>query len=125
METAKQAIRDSGSSAVRQATARDSSSGREEDSISSAFSRVIADGEELLRATASFSAEGLSVIRARLQTNLDQAKVVLADARSILREKTHHAAVATEEYVITNPWKAIAIAGSVGLIVGLLLRRHR
>jgi ElaB/YqjD/DUF883 family membrane-anchored ribosome-binding protein len=41
-----------------------------------------------------------------------------------LMEKTKAAAETTDQYVHENPWKAIGVAASLGLIVGLLLRRR-
>ncbi|MBI3068591.1 MAG: DUF883 family protein [Betaproteobacteria bacterium] len=55
---------------------------------------VIADAEELLRATASQAGEKVAAARA------------------------------TDEYVHEHPWRAVGIAAGAGLIIGLLIGRR-
>jgi ElaB/YqjD/DUF883 family membrane-anchored ribosome-binding protein len=86
---------------------------------------VVADAEELLRATASQAGEKVSAARERIQENLAAAKERLAVAQETMVAKTKQAAKVTDEYVHENPWKAIGIAAGVGLIVGLLISRGR
>ncbi|HVK53600.1 MAG TPA: hypothetical protein VM532_01080 [Burkholderiales bacterium] len=92
--------------------------------VASAFDKIVTDGEELLKATANYSAEGLVIARDRLQAAIEQAKVGMHELRGVVQEKANRATAATEEYVITNPWRALLIAGSAGLIIGFLLRRR-
>ncbi len=89
------------------------------------FRLVVTDAEELLRATAGIAGEKVSAARERIQENLAAAKVRLNEAESALIEKTEYAAKATDEYVHDNPWKAIGVAASVGVIVGMLIGRDR
>ena len=85
---------------------------------------VIADAEELLRATASQAGEKIGVARERIQDSLHEAKVKLAEAEVVLRERAKQAARYTEEYVHENPWRAIGIGAGIGLIIGILLSRR-
>ena len=86
---------------------------------------VVADAEELLRATASQAGEKVSAARERIQGHLDAAKERLEDAEAMMIEKTKAAALATDEYVHDNPWRAVGIAAGVGLVVGMLIARGR
>lgn len=86
---------------------------------------VVADAEELLRATAGQAGEKVSAARERIQESLDAAKVRLAAAQESVIAKTKQAANATDEYVHENPWKAVGIGMGVGLIVGMLISRGR
>ncbi len=86
---------------------------------------VVADAEELLRATAGQAGEKVSVVRERIQENLAAAKERLAAAQESMVAKTKQAAKATDEYVHENPWKAVGIAAGVGLVVGMLISRGR
>ncbi len=86
---------------------------------------VVADAEELLRATASQAGEKVSAARERIQGHLDAAKERLEDAEAMMIEKTKAAALATDEYVHDNPWRAVGIAAGVGLVVGMLISRGR
>ena len=85
---------------------------------------VIADAEELLRATASQAGERIGVARERIQDSLHQAKVKLAEAEAVFLERAKQASRYTEEYVTENPWRALGAAAAVGLVLGLLLSRR-
>ena len=85
---------------------------------------VIADAEELLRATASQAGEKIGVARERIQDSLHQAKVKLAEAEALVTERAKQAARYTDEYVHENPWRAIGIAAGIGLVLALLITRR-
>lgn len=85
---------------------------------------VVADAEELLKATASQAGEKMAVVRERLQESLKQAKVKLAQAETALVDKSKVAARATDEFVHEHPWQAVGIAACVGLVIGLLVGRR-
>ena len=89
------------------------------------FRAVVADSEELLRATAGIAGEKVSAARERIQENLAVAKARLSAAEEAVMAKTKQAAKATDEYVHENPWKAVGIGVGVGLIVGMLISRGR
>lgn len=84
---------------------------------------VIADAEELLRATASQAGEKAVIAREKIQDSLHKAKIKLAEAEEVVVDKTKQAARATDEYVHEHPWKAVGVAAGIGLIIGLLIRR--
>ncbi|MDD5384809.1 MAG: DUF883 family protein [Gallionella sp.] len=86
---------------------------------------VVADAEELLRATAGQAGEKVSAARERIQENLAAAKQRLAAAQDAVAAKTKQAAKVTDEYVHENPWKAVGIAAGVGLVIGMLISRGR
>lgn len=85
---------------------------------------VIADAEELLKATASQTGERISAARAKAEESLRVARVRLADAQAALVERTKIAAKATDDYVHENPWKAVGIAAVAGLLLGALISRR-
>jgi ElaB/YqjD/DUF883 family membrane-anchored ribosome-binding protein len=86
---------------------------------------VVADAEELLRATAGQAGEKVAAARERIQENLAAAKVRLAAAEEAVIASTKQAAKATDDYVHENPWRAVGIAAGVGLIIGMLISRGR
>jgi ElaB/YqjD/DUF883 family membrane-anchored ribosome-binding protein len=85
---------------------------------------VVADAEELLRATASQAGEKAAVARERIQASLAAAKVKLGEAERALLEKTKEAAKVTDDYVRENPWQAVGIAAVAGLVLGILISRR-
>jgi ElaB/YqjD/DUF883 family membrane-anchored ribosome-binding protein len=94
------------------------------ESLATGFKAVVADAEELLKATADLSGESIIAAREKFRAKLETAKGTLADAQAVARDKAGHAAAATEKYVAENPWKAVAIVGSIGVIVGMLVSRR-
>ena len=85
---------------------------------------VIADAEELLRATAGQMGEKAVVARERIQESLRVAKDKLARAEEVVVDKTKAAARATDDYVHDHPWGAVGIAAAVGLVIGMLISRR-
>ena len=85
---------------------------------------VVADAEELLRATAAQAGEKVSAARERIQASLATAKVKLTEAERALLEKSKLAAKATDEYVRENPWQAVGVAAVAGLVLGVLISRR-
>ena len=85
---------------------------------------VVADAEELLKATASQTGERISAARAKAEESLKVAKVRLADAQAAALVHTKAAAKATDDYVHENPWRAVGIAAVAGLLLGALISRR-
>lgn len=89
------------------------------------FKGVVADTEELLRATATQTGDKVSAAREKIQNSLHNAKAKLARMEEVIVDKSKQAAKATDEYVHDHPWKSIGVAAAVGVIVGMLIgRRH-
>lgn len=85
---------------------------------------VVADAEELLKATANQTGERIAAARARAGESLQVAKARLDEAQAVVAERTRVAARATDDYVHDNPWQAIGVAATIGLILGALIARR-
>ncbi len=85
---------------------------------------VVADAEELLRATASQAGEKVGVARERIQASLAQARIKLAEAERAVLDQTKLAARATDEYVRENPWQAVGVGALIGFLLGALISRR-
>jgi ElaB/YqjD/DUF883 family membrane-anchored ribosome-binding protein len=85
---------------------------------------VIADAEELLKATASAAGDRVSAARTRMEDSLRTARVKLAEAQEVVVDKAKAAARATDDYVHANPWRSVGIAASAGLVIGMLISRR-
>lgn len=94
------------------------------DRVMSDLRVVIADTEELLRMTAGQAGESAANLRARLEARMQQAKAELASAQHSVVAQAQVAGRAVDEFVHQNSWKAMGIAASVGLLVGLLIVRR-
>ena len=85
---------------------------------------VVADAEEILRATASQAGEKVGELRERIQERLRDAKIRLQDAEAALVDKTKAAARATDDFVHEHPWQAVGVAAAIGLALGVLIGRR-
>jgi len=94
------------------------------DKLMQDFRVVVADAEELLRATANQAGEKVSAVRERVQESVHRAKIKLAEAEDLLVDGGKQAARATDEYVHDHPWRAVGIAAGIGLVIGLLIGRR-
>ena len=85
---------------------------------------VIADAEEILKATAEQTGEKIANLRARVQDRLLGARIRLDVAEAALIDKTRVAARAADDYVHESPWQAVGIGVGVGFLLGLLMGRR-
>ena len=85
---------------------------------------VVADAEEILRATAGVAGEKMADLRERVGERLRDAKLRIADAEAALVDTTKAAARAKDDYVNENPWRAVGIAAGVGLLLGIIIGRR-
>lgn len=85
---------------------------------------VIADTEELLRATSGVAGEKVGELRERLVVRLRDAKDRVIDMEHAVIDKTKAAARATDDFVHDEPWKAVGVAAALGLALGVLIGRR-
>lgn len=94
------------------------------DKLIADFKVVVADAEELLRATATQAGDKAADLRAKIQNRLADAKIRLADAEAVMVDRAKQVGRAADNYVHDNPWRSVGIAAGFGLIVGLLIGRR-
>jgi|SRR5690242_90702 ElaB/YqjD/DUF883 family membrane-anchored ribosome-binding protein len=94
------------------------------DKLVADFKVVVADAEELLRATAGQAGDKLVEARGRIQDHLASAKASLAEAQAVVIDKAKAVGNSADDYVHDNPWRSVGIAAGVGLLVGLLIGRR-
>jgi ElaB/YqjD/DUF883 family membrane-anchored ribosome-binding protein len=83
---------------------------------------LVADAEELLKATASQAGEKISAARQKIEQSLVEGKKALADAEKTVMAKSKECAEMADDYVRENPWTAVGVAAGVGLVLGILIR---
>ena len=92
------------------------------DKLAGDLRNLVADAEELLKATASQAGDKIAVARQKIEQSLVEGKKALADAEKTLMSKSKECAEIADDYVRENPWSAVGIAGGIGLVLGLLIR---
>lgn len=82
------------------------------DNMMNDLKAVIADAEELLRATAGEAGPKIQEVRERAEESLRAA-----------REHLKGAGAELDTQVRAHPWAAVGIAAAIGLVAGVLLAR--
>ena len=85
---------------------------------------VIADAEELLKATTGATGERLSAAREKADATLRAARAKLANLDDAVVAQAKEAARSADEYVREHPWGAVGIAAVAGLLLGVLISRR-
>ena len=88
------------------------------------FKKVINDTEALLDATSSQTGDKIGAVRERAEETLREARRKLQAMENDLIMQTKAAVKAPDELVHENPWQAVALAATVGLLFGLLSGRR-
>ncbi|HUW37867.1 MAG TPA: DUF883 family protein [Rhodocyclaceae bacterium] len=88
------------------------------------FRVVVADAEEMLRATAGLAGDKVGELRGKAQEHLVSAKAKLAEAEAVLVDKAKQVGRVADDYVQDNPWASVGVAAGVGFLIGLLIGRR-
>lgn len=92
--------------------------------VSREIQNVLADAEDLIKATTSLTGDDLMRVRARLVNGVAAAKASLENAGGVIADKARRTAKVTDAYVHDSPWIAIGAGAAIGLLAGLLLTRR-
>jgi len=88
------------------------------------FKVVLADAEELLKATAAQTGDKATEMREKVTEHLKRAKFRLQEEQEKMLTRTKEVAGATDDYVHEHPWEAVGVAAGVGILLGLLIGRR-
>ena len=84
---------------------------------------LVADAEELLKATASQTGERIEKARARADESMRAAQARLREAGASAAARARAAALGVNGHVHENPWSAVGLAAGVGIVLGILIGR--
>jgi ElaB/YqjD/DUF883 family membrane-anchored ribosome-binding protein len=88
------------------------------------FKALMADAEALIKATASHEDGTIASVRSKAIDTLTNAKENLSMLEGPLSDKAKVMAQGADDFVHRNPWEAVGVAAGLGLLIGLLIRRH-
>lgn len=92
--------------------------------MSREFTNVLADAEDLLKATTAISGEDLARIRAQLTKGVAAARQSIEEMGTAVADGARKTAKATDTYVHEQPWKAIGVSAAVAFLLGMLIARR-
>lgn len=88
------------------------------------FDEVIGAAEDLLRATVDETSADYRRARKALESNVHASKAQISDHAEEILSDAKALGAKGNRVVHANPWAAIGIGAAVGLLAGVLLRRH-
>jgi ElaB/YqjD/DUF883 family membrane-anchored ribosome-binding protein len=97
---------------------------RHEETIAQ-LSRTVSQAEDLLRALGDESGEAIDAMRTRVAATLSDARTRLNGRAQQARDVANNTLSQADRFVHENPWRAVAIGASLGVLVAMLLSRHR
>ena len=86
--------------------------------------QALSGAEDLLSQAAAAGADKATELRDRALAQLEALHERLTLAQDVALETSRRAGRATDVYVHENPWRSMAVAAAVGLLVGLLINRR-
>jgi ElaB/YqjD/DUF883 family membrane-anchored ribosome-binding protein len=82
---------------------------------------VVADIDEIIKATGGNATEAVVSARKRIARSLRTAQDNLDDSRRHVMQQAKRVAKSADGYVQDNVWKVMGIAAAVGILAGALL----
>lgn len=92
--------------------------------LSLELQHLVADVEELVRQATSLTGEELAAAKVRLSGRLAAARGAMSRAGDSIATHARTTMDATNDYVHGQPWKAIGIGATLGLLLGFALARR-
>lgn len=117
MSTAKQSSNTTESD-VESAVLRANSAARHE------FENLVADLEDLIKATSTLTGAEFEHVRKQLGERVSQARQTIQSMSDDAMTRVRQTARVTDEYVHEQPWKAMGVCASVGFLLGMLVSRR-
>jgi ElaB/YqjD/DUF883 family membrane-anchored ribosome-binding protein len=84
---------------------------------------LVKDAQALFTAATALTGEKAEELRGRGMRALDSALAKAQEAQVKAVESGKAAAATTDAYVKDNPWRSVAVAAGVGLLVGVIVGR--
>ncbi|AKU21787.1 MULTISPECIES: YqjD family protein [Telluria group] len=84
---------------------------------------LVKDAQALFTAATALSGEKAEELRGRGMRALESALAKAQEAQASAVAATKEAAKSTDAYVHENPWRSVAIAAGIGLLVGVIVGR--
>jgi ElaB/YqjD/DUF883 family membrane-anchored ribosome-binding protein len=84
---------------------------------------LVRDAQQLFREASVATGERADELRAKGMDLLDSATQRAQELQAAAMETGKELANNTDSFVKDNPWKAVAIAGGVGVLLGMLIGR--
>jgi ElaB/YqjD/DUF883 family membrane-anchored ribosome-binding protein len=102
----------------------ESMTGGAREQLAADMKNIMADAEELLKATASATGDRILAARARAEETLKSARERLSSLDDEAMAQVKEVAKGADDYVREHPWGAVGIAAVAGLLLGVMISRR-
>ena len=92
--------------------------------VSRDMQNVVSDAQDLLKTVQDTGSEKMGEMRVKMQAQIDAARQTLAELQQSVQDGAKVAINSTDEYVRSNPWRAVGISAGIGALIGFLIARR-
>jgi ElaB/YqjD/DUF883 family membrane-anchored ribosome-binding protein len=92
--------------------------------VSAEIRNVLADAEDLIKATTSLTGEDLARVRAQLAKGVAAAKQSIEQMGGAIADGARKTAATTDAYVHEQPWKVIGACAAIAFLLGVVVARR-
>jgi ElaB/YqjD/DUF883 family membrane-anchored ribosome-binding protein len=85
---------------------------------------IVDKAEELLKTLTDDGSDIAAELRTRVGNTVRTARERIGEIEESAKDVGTHALQATDEYVTSNPWMAVAVAAALGALVGAAIVRR-
>jgi ElaB/YqjD/DUF883 family membrane-anchored ribosome-binding protein len=85
---------------------------------------VVSDAQDLLKTVQNEGEGKLNEMRGKVQAQIDAARETLTELQATVTDGAKVAMNTTDEYVRSNPWRAVGISAGIGALIGFLIARR-
>ena len=125
MNTIQQKLASNGADSLDRVTEKAQNLVESKDQVVSDFKALLSEGEALFKSATGGGNDALVAARDKFKEQLATAKERYCELQEATVQQAKRAATVTDEYVHSSPWTSIAVAGGVGLLVGMLITNRR
>ncbi len=101
-----------------------SSTSSQSNPVARDIQNVVSDAQDLLKTVQDQGADKIGEMRAKVQTQIDTARQSLSELQQSVQDSAKVAMNTTDEYVRSNPWRAVGISAGIGALIGFLIARR-
>jgi len=85
---------------------------------------VVTEAQELLKTVKDEGATQIDAVKSKLAGQYEVAREKFGEIQTTVQEGAKVAMTTTDQYVRSNPWRAVGIAAAAGAILGFLATRR-
>lgn len=85
---------------------------------------VVSEAQELLKTVKDEGAHQMDAVKDKLAGTYDSARQKFGEIQATVADGAKVAMTTTDDYVRSNPWRAVGIAAAAGAILGFLASRR-